>query len=57
MVQTFIPKTKNGGLDSCNMYNSSENNDTVKCNAWVYDTAYYKSSRAMEVSLNEDKGA
>ncbi|XP_050296072.1 organic cation transporter protein isoform X2 [Anthonomus grandis grandis] len=37
----------NGALDRCQYLNVTTN-ETVRCNSWVYDDTYYKSSRAIE---------
>ncbi|PZC84122.1 hypothetical protein B5X24_HaOG205844 [Helicoverpa armigera] len=47
-----IPKTVSGGLHSCLVY---ENNDTVSCSKFVFDTTYRSSSRSMEWNLICDK--
>ena len=51
-VQSAIPHINDDvddALDSCRMYVSNGNSSTVKCNSWVYDDTYYKSSLAKEV--------
>lgn len=44
-----IPLTASGGLDNCHMYN--EDNISVTCDRWVFDTRYRTSSRAIEWNL------
>ncbi|KAF5269318.1 hypothetical protein FQR65_LT02620 [Abscondita terminalis] len=47
-LEEYVPKLENT-FDSCHMYNfTSENSELIKCNSWIYDTTYYKSSRGME---------
>lgn len=48
-LSEYIPPGIHGGLDSCHLINT-DTNATEKCDKWVYDTQYYKSSRGMEVS-------
>lgn len=47
-----IPHKLSGEMDSCFMYSG---NETVKCNSYVYDRTYYKSSRAMDWDFVCDK--
>ncbi|XP_047025397.1 organic cation transporter protein isoform X1 [Helicoverpa zea] len=51
-ILAAIPKTVSGGLHSCLIY---ENNDTVSCSKFVFDTTYRSSSRSMEWNLICDK--
>ncbi|CAG9562551.1 unnamed protein product [Danaus chrysippus] len=44
-----IPLTSTGSLSSCLMYN--EENVTVSCNKWVYDSKYRTSSRGIDWNL------
>ncbi|KAF5269319.1 hypothetical protein FQR65_LT02621 [Abscondita terminalis] len=47
-LEEYVPKLENA-FDSCHIYNlTSENSELIKCNSWIYDTTYYKSSRGME---------
>lgn len=47
ILQTYIPNLPSGSLDNCRMYNVTTN-ETMQCESWVFDTTYYKSSRAIE---------
>uniref|UniRef100_A0A2A4J2Z5 Major facilitator superfamily (MFS) profile domain-containing protein n=1 Tax=Heliothis virescens TaxID=7102 RepID=A0A2A4J2Z5_HELVI len=51
-ILAAIPKTISGGLHNCLIY---ENNDTVSCSKFVFDTTYRSSSRSMEWNLICDK--
>ncbi|KAJ9584030.1 hypothetical protein L9F63_021634, partial [Diploptera punctata] len=51
---SWIPRNKDGDLDSCHMVDKITNS-SVKCNQWVYDNTYYLSSRAIEWNLVCDK--
>lgn len=46
-LSSYIPMLPDGTLDSCSLLNTTSN-ETIRCNSWVYNTTYYKSSRAME---------
>ncbi|XP_044739679.1 organic cation transporter protein [Chrysoperla carnea] len=49
ILSQYIPLSPSGVLDSCYKYNGTiEDNITVPCTSWVYDTTYYQSSRGME---------
>ncbi|XP_041979923.1 organic cation transporter protein isoform X1 [Aricia agestis] len=48
-ILAAIPLTPSGALDSCHMY--SEDNETISCSKWVFDTRYRTSSRAIEWNL------
>ncbi|KAK4879080.1 hypothetical protein RN001_007226 [Aquatica leii] len=48
-LEMYIPKLETEKFDSCYMYNLTANdNSTIPCNSWVYDSTYYKSSRGIE---------
>lgn len=51
-ILAAIPKTPSGNLHNCYMY---ENNETIACNKWVFDTTYRSSSHAIEWNLICDK--
>ncbi|XP_066156366.1 organic cation transporter protein isoform X2 [Euwallacea fornicatus] len=46
LISTHIP-FKNGKWDSCHLINITQN-ETYKCDFWLYDDTYYKSSRGIE---------
>lgn len=47
-----IPRTESGGFQNCLIY---QDNDTVTCSKWVFDSTYRESSRAIEWGLVCDK--
>lgn len=47
VLEQYIPRLPSGAFDSCHLY-SSDGNGTVACDAWIYDTTHYRSSRGME---------
>ncbi|KAM3958955.1 LOW QUALITY PROTEIN: organic cation transporter protein [Aphomia sociella] len=51
-ILAAIPQTASGGISNCYIY---ENNQTVACSKWVFDTKYRSSSRAIEWNLVCDK--
>lgn len=55
-LSNFIPKDKDGNLDTCSKFRSVGNvtftNETVSCGGhYYYDPMYYPSSRVIEVSM------
>lgn len=46
-LSKYIPRLPAGGMDSCSLFNGT-NETFTRCNNWVYDTTYYQSSRAIE---------
>lgn len=47
-LDMWIPSTSSG-MDSCKMFANGTNSSLTACTSgWVYDTTYYKSSRAIE---------
>ncbi|XP_063826789.1 organic cation transporter protein [Ostrinia nubilalis] len=52
-ILNAIPKTAEGQLTSCFMYD--ENNSTVRCSEFVFDSTYRSSSRAIEWKLVCDR--
>ncbi|XP_018333220.1 organic cation transporter protein isoform X2 [Agrilus planipennis] len=42
----YIPRLPTGEFDTCHIYN--ERNESMLCNAWIYDPTYHPSSRATE---------
>ncbi|XP_028173894.1 organic cation transporter protein [Ostrinia furnacalis] len=52
-ILNAIPKTAEGQLTSCFMYD--ENNSTVQCSKFVFDSTYRSSSRAIEWNLVCDR--
>ncbi|XP_055626421.1 organic cation transporter protein [Toxorhynchites rutilus septentrionalis] len=52
----YIPLNKDGALDSCRMFQQgTAANATISCSSYVFDTTYYKSSRAIEWDLVCDR--
>lgn len=51
-ILASIPRGSDGALSECFMYSG---NETVKCNSYVYDNTYYKSSRVMDWDFVCDK--
>uniref|UniRef100_A0A1Y1JSF9 Major facilitator superfamily (MFS) profile domain-containing protein n=2 Tax=Photinus pyralis TaxID=7054 RepID=A0A1Y1JSF9_PHOPY len=48
-LDRYIPVLETLKYDSCSMYDvNSSDNVTIKCNDWVYDTTFHKSSRGMD---------
>ncbi|XP_050296071.1 organic cation transporter protein isoform X1 [Anthonomus grandis grandis] len=47
LLSDYMQYLPNGALDRCQYLNVTTN-ETVRCNSWVYDDTYYKSSRAIE---------
>jgi len=45
---------EDGSLDSCHYLDEDKN--TQICDAWIYDTTYYQSSRAIEVGIPSSEG-
>lgn len=49
-VLQWIPQKDNETLDSCHLFDENFN-ETVGCEAWVYDSTYHPSSRVIEVKI------
>ncbi|KAK5645913.1 hypothetical protein RI129_004377 [Pyrocoelia pectoralis] len=48
-LEGYIPMLETSKYDSCRMYDvNTTDNLTIKCNEWVYDTTYHKTSRGIE---------
>lgn len=47
ILATHIPRLPNGNYDNCRLYNLTTN-EIYKCDSWVFDDTYYKSSRAID---------
>lgn len=48
-LEMYIPKLETEKFDSCYMYDLKANDSsTIKCDSWVYDSTYHKSSRGIE---------
>ncbi|XP_028037273.1 organic cation transporter protein isoform X3 [Bombyx mandarina] len=47
-ILAAVPKTSSGSLHNCLMY---QDNDTITCTKWVFDTTYRSSSHAIEWNL------
>lgn len=50
-LEDWIPKDEDGDWASCRMYTTAGGNDTMKCQAWVYDHIYYGDTRVTEWDL------
>ncbi|CAG9765190.1 unnamed protein product [Ceutorhynchus assimilis] len=47
LLTNYIPLLPNGNMDNCHLFNITTN-ETYKCDSWIYDDTYYKSSRAID---------
>ncbi|XP_022921127.1 organic cation transporter protein [Onthophagus taurus] len=48
-ADNYVPISKTGSYDNCNIFiNGTSSNETTRCNRWIYDDTYYKSSRGIE---------
>lgn len=52
-LRHWLPRNADGDFDGCHMIDA--NNETVRCNQWIYDTTYHTSSRAIEWDLVCDR--